>query len=210
MRGKTTKKPEQRRDRGPSEALGDTSVILKDMRIIGDCSTEGRLRVHGRISGNVTARGLEVTATDSVEGDATAYEGSDSNHAFVIEGTVEGIVRATHVEVRRSSAVTRGGEADDVVIQGRVQGGILARNRLVLEDTAAVEGDVRARRLALKEGGQVNGTIRMGERAATGLSGENGAHDASGTNAKETGVAATAASEPPTERLPRAGAGSGA
>ena len=99
VRGKTTKKPEQRRDRSPSEAGGDTSVILKDMRIIGDCSTEGRLRVHGSISGNVTARGLELTSTGSVEGDVTAYAGSDSDHAFVIEGTVEGAVRATHVEV---------------------------------------------------------------------------------------------------------------
>lgn len=199
MRGKTTKKPEQRRDRSPSEAGGDTSVILKDMRIIGDCSTEGRLRVHGRISGNVTARGLELTSTGSVEGDVTAYAGSDSDHAFVIEGTVEGAVRATHVEVRRSGVVTRGIEADDVLVSGRVQGGILARNRLVLEDTADVEGDVRARRLALKEGGEVNGTILMGERATTGLSGANGAHEASGTNPQEGELAATAASELPAE-----------
>ncbi len=71
----------------------------------------------------------------------------------------------------------------------------MARNRLVLEDTADVEGDVRARRLALKEGGQVNGTIWMGERAMKGLSSENEAHEASGTNPKKTGLAAAAASE---------------
>jgi len=197
--GKTTKKPEKGLDRSPNEAGDDTSVVSKDMRIIGSCSTEGRLRIHGRITGDVTARALELTSTGSIEGDVAASEGSDANNVFIIEGTVEGAVRATHVEVRRSGAVTRGIEADDVVVSGRVQGGILARNRLVLEDTADVEGDVRARRLALKEGGEVNGTILMGERATKVLSDAKGAHEASGTHPKEGELAATAPSELPAE-----------
>ena len=53
-----------------------------------------------------------------------------------------------------------------------MHGGILARKRLALEETAEVEGDVDARRLALKEGGQVNGTIRMGDRADVESSGK--------------------------------------
>jgi cytoskeletal protein CcmA (bactofilin family) len=203
--GKTTKMPEKRRDRGPIEAGDDTSVIAKDMRIIGDCSTKGLLRIHGKISGDVTARAVELTSTGSVQGDVAGSEGSDGDHAIVINGTVEGTVRATHVEVQRDGAVTGGVVADDVVVHGRVEGGILARNRLALEDAAAVEGDVRARRLALKEGGQVNGTILMGERAMTGLSNENQALEASGTSPKESGLAATAPREPPSggpKRLP--------
>jgi len=171
--GKTTKKPETKQDRAPSEASGDTSVISRDMSVIGDCSTGGRLRIHGRISGDVTARGLELTSTGSVGGDLIAYEGGDS-HLFVIDGAVEGTVRATRVEVRGNGTVTGGIVADDVVVHGRVRGGILARNRLALEDTAAVEGNVRALRLALKEGGQVNGTIQMGEDSTTGLLEGNG------------------------------------
>ena len=192
MLGKTTKEPKESRDRGPRETGGDTSVISKDLRITGNCSTEGRLRVHGRICGDVTAQALELTSTGSVEGNVSACEGGDSDHPFVIDGTVEGTVHAPHVEVRRNGAVTGGVVADDVVVHGRVQGGILARNRLALEDTAAVEGDVRARRLALKEGGEVNGTILMGERAMTGLSSENEAREASATDPKVTGIAATA------------------
>jgi len=191
MLGKTTKKPEKGLDRSPNEAGDDTSVVSKDMRITGNCSTEGLLRIHGRITGDVTARALELTSTGSIEGDVAASEGSDANDVFIIDGSVTGTVRATRVEVRRGGAVMGGVVADEVVVRGRVQGGILARIRLVLEETAVVEGDVRARRLALKEGGEINGTIWMGERATTGLSSESGAN--------ESGQAASGPSEVPAE-----------
>ena len=129
MLGKTKKEPDTRRHRSPSDAGGDTSVISKDMRIIGDCSTEGRLLIHGSISGDVTARGLELTSTGSVGGSVIAPEGSDGNQFFVIDGAVEGTVRASHVEVQRNGTVTGGVEADEAVVHGRVQGGILARDR---------------------------------------------------------------------------------
>ena len=61
------------------------------------------------------------------------------------------------------------------VVHGQVHGGILARQRLVLEETAEVEGDVHARLLSLKEGGQVNGNINMGERANLESSGKKSA-----------------------------------
>jgi cytoskeletal protein CcmA (bactofilin family) len=59
--------------------------------------------------------------------------------------------------------VNGGVVADEAVIHGRVHGGVQARTRLALEESAEVEGDVLARRLALKEGGRVNGNIRMGD-----------------------------------------------
>jgi cytoskeletal protein CcmA (bactofilin family) len=61
------------------------------------------------------------------------------------------------------------------VVHGQVHGGILARQRLALEETAEVEGDVHARLLSLKEGGQVNGNINMGERANLESSGKKSA-----------------------------------
>ena len=104
-------------------------------------------------------------ASGSVDGDVIAAEGTKSDQVFVICGLVTGAVRAPQVEVRQGGRVHGGVVADEAVIHGQVHGGILARNRLTLEETADVEGDVHARRLALKEGGQVNGNIRMGERA---------------------------------------------
>jgi cytoskeletal protein CcmA (bactofilin family) len=139
------------------------------MRISGDCETAGRLRIEGKVTGDVSAGGLEVATSGTVDGDVTAREGADALEAIVIDGRVEGAVRATRVEIRRGGTVNGGVVADEAVVHGHVRGGVLARRRLALEDTAVVEGDVRARRLALKEGGQVNGNIQMGEQAAAEL-----------------------------------------
>ena len=141
------------------------SVISKEMHLKGNCETDGELLIEGKISGNVTAHGVELAASGSVDGDIIAAEKAKSDQVFIIRGLVTGAVHAPQVEVPRGGKVHGGVVADEAVIHGQVHGGVLARNRLTLEETAEVEGDVHARRLALKEGGQVNGNISMGKRA---------------------------------------------
>ena len=163
---KTTKDRKTGRERNSAEARASIlSVISKEMHIVGNCETDGQLRIDGKISGNVTAHGVELTASGSVDGDVIAAEKAKSPRVFIIHGLVTGAVHAAQVEVRLGARVHGGVVADEAIIHGQVHGGILARNRLALEETAEVEGDVHARRLALKEGGQVNGNISLGERA---------------------------------------------
>lgn len=170
MLGKATKGPEQRSGSNRPEATDQlVSVISKDMKIVGHCSTKGRLRIHGTVSGNVTARGVELGSTGSVEGDVLAAPGTEGHYRFVIDGSVTGAVRAGQVEVGRNGTVQRGVEADEAVVHGKVTGGVVARDRLSLGSTAAVEGDVTAKRLGLEEGGRVNGRITMPNGAAPAL-----------------------------------------
>jgi cytoskeletal protein CcmA (bactofilin family) len=144
----------------PSETRsGDLSVITKDVRIIGDVEAKGRVRIEGTVTGSVRARSTEVAPGGSVAHD-------DDKEPFVIDGTVHGTVRARHVEVGDRGSVLGGIEADQATVRGHIQGGVQARTRLALKATAVVEGDIDARRLALEEGGQVNGNIRIGDRAA--------------------------------------------
>jgi cytoskeletal protein CcmA (bactofilin family) len=143
-------------------ATDDVSFISSDMKITGECSTQGALRIEGRIHGNIAATGVELAPSGQVEGDVVAI-GPNGAKPFVIGGAVTGAVRAGRVEVRRGGSVSGGIVADEAVIHGRVAGGVQARSRLALEESAEVEGDVLARRLALKEGGRVNGNIRMGD-----------------------------------------------
>jgi cytoskeletal protein CcmA (bactofilin family) len=151
----------------PSETRsGDLSVITKDVRIIGDVEAKGRVRIEGTVTGSVRAQSTEVAAGGSVEGDVVAFAHDDDKEPFVIDGTVHGTVRARHVEVGDRGSVLGGIEADQATVRGHIQGGVQARTRLALKATAVVEGDIDARRLALEEGGQVNGNIRIGDRAA--------------------------------------------
>lgn len=81
-----------------------------------------------------------------------------------IEGTVEGTVKAGKAVVVGKDGVVRGDiMTQDAVIGGHVTGIVTAESRLELQATCVIDGEIRARRVKLDEGGKVNGNIQMGE-----------------------------------------------
>jgi cytoskeletal protein CcmA (bactofilin family) len=87
-----------------------------------------------------------------------------------IEGSVNGSIRAT-----RQVLVTKGGlvQGDiyttEAIVGGEVRGCIYADDRIEVQDTSVIHGDITTRRLMVQEGGEVNGHIRMGEPRALEL-----------------------------------------
>ncbi|MEO5509536.1 MAG: polymer-forming cytoskeletal protein [Longimicrobiales bacterium] len=103
------------------------SIIGPGMKIVGDCDTEGTIRIEGTIQGTVRAGKAVVIGKDGmVNGDVTTQ---------------------------------------DAIIGGRVTGSVVAESRLELQATCVIEGEIRARRIKLDEGGMINGTIHTGELA---------------------------------------------
>jgi cytoskeletal protein CcmA (bactofilin family) len=81
-----------------------------------------------------------------------------------IEGTVSGTVRAGKaVVVGKDGHVTGDIVTQDAIIGGRIDGSVTAESRLELQATCEIEGEIRARRIKLDEGGRVNGTIATGD-----------------------------------------------
>lgn len=81
-----------------------------------------------------------------------------------IEGMVEGTVRAGKAVVVGKDGVVEGDiTTQDAVIGGRVNGSIIAESRLELQATCVIDGEIRARRIKLEEGGRVNGNVQTGE-----------------------------------------------
>ncbi len=111
---------------------GVISIIGPGMRVVGDCDTEGTLRIEGSVDGTVRAGKAVVVGKD---------------------GVVDGDVAT-----------------QDAVIGGHVTGSIVAESRLELQATCVIEGEIRARRIKLEEGGVVNGNVTTGEAATTGSS----------------------------------------
>lgn len=101
------------------------SIIGPGMRVVGDCDTDGTLRIEGAVQGTVRAGKAVVIGKD---------------------GVVNGDV------------ITQ-----DAIIGGRVNGSVIAESRLELQTTCIVEGEIRARRIKLDEGGRMNGTVHIGE-----------------------------------------------
>jgi cytoskeletal protein CcmA (bactofilin family) len=142
------------------------SVIGKGMRVLGDCECEGDLRVDGTVTGSVRAPRLHIAESGSVAGDVSPLKEGAGEGVFSIAGKVGGAVRAAEVEVRRGGNVVGAVVADRAVVHGRVGGGMVVKDRLSLEESAAVEGDIQARRLAIKEGAHFDGKIKMTETTA--------------------------------------------
>src|SRR5437762_3504120 len=67
--------------------------------------------------------------------------------------------------------VGKGGEVEgdvisrEAIIGGEVRGSIRADERIEIQSTSVVHGDVAAKRLLVQEGGEINGVVRMGEGA---------------------------------------------
>jgi cytoskeletal protein CcmA (bactofilin family) len=110
------------------QASGAISIIAPGTKIIGDCETDGTMR---------------------------------------IEGTVQGTVKASKAVVVGKDGVVRGDiSTQDAVIGGHVTGTVIAESRLELQATCVIDGEIRARRIKLDEGGKINGQINMGENVA--------------------------------------------
>jgi cytoskeletal protein CcmA (bactofilin family) len=81
-----------------------------------------------------------------------------------IEGTIKGTIRAGKAVVIGKDGVVDGDiVTQDAIIGGRVTGAVVAESRLELQATCVIEGEIRARRIKLEEGGRVNGTVYTGD-----------------------------------------------
>lgn len=104
------------------------SIVAPGTKIVGDCETDGTLRIEGIVEGTVKAAKAVVVGKD-------------------------GVVRGDIV-------------TQDAVIGGHVTGTVVAESRLELQATCVIDGEIRARRIKLDEGGTVNGQVQMGEAGA--------------------------------------------
>jgi cytoskeletal protein CcmA (bactofilin family) len=61
--------------------------------------------------------------------------------------------------------------ADEVVIGGVVDGAILAAERLELQGTAIVNGDIETKSIIVLEGARINGVVRMSDATTASRAG---------------------------------------
>lgn len=116
---------------------------------------------------------LSIVGADlRIEGELT------SEGVIKVEGTVVGTVRAAHqVLVARGGAIEGDVHTREAIVAGGVHGSVFAAERVEVQEGAVVNGDIVTKRLAVMEGGEVNGHVRMrdarpvqqGDRLASAL-----------------------------------------
>lgn len=115
----------KRDDDGSGGAV--TSVIGQDMQLVGDVSFKGKLRLDGRIKGNIRGDYLIVGESGVVVGDIMV-------NTFVCSGRVEGNVNVKKFQISTSGAINGKVEATD----------------LTVESGAALSGEVKSRSKELR------------------------------------------------------------
>ena len=97
----------------------------------------------------------------SIKGDLTG------NEDIVIEGTVEGKIDLPNNQLTVGANGTVRAEitAKGIVVIGRVSGNVHGTERVEVQATGVVEGDVMAPKLVVAEGAIVNGSIKMGTQS---------------------------------------------
>jgi len=97
----------------------------------------------------------------TIRGDLTG------NEDMVIEGQVEGKVDLPNnqLTVGANGKVKAEIHAKGIVIVGEVIGNVVGLERIEIQATGRVEGDVTAPKLVVAEGAQLNGAIQMTQKA---------------------------------------------
>ena len=93
----------------------------------------------------------------TIKGDVTGDED------LMIQGRVEGSVDLTqhNVTIGTSGRVKAGVHGRLVVVEGEVEGDLVATEQIILRNTAKVEGSLSAPRVALEDGAVFRGGIEM-------------------------------------------------
>ena len=122
------------RDRGGNGAPPESviSIIGPGMRVVGDCETDGTIRIEGMVEGSVRAGKAVVVGKDGV------VSGDIATQDAVISGTVTGtLVADSRLELQATC---------------RIEGDVRAR-RMQLEEGAIFNGTVHMGESSDRSGG---------------------------------------------------------
>jgi cytoskeletal protein CcmA (bactofilin family) len=94
-----------------------------------------------------------------------------SSEPLTIAGHVEGSVTVTGhaLTIAAGSHISATVSADAIIVAGHVKGKLTAGARIVLRETASVEGEVAAPSVSMADGAHVHGRIETSKKRALAL-----------------------------------------
>lgn len=156
---------------GAASARSDATAKMQNRGNGSDPSadqrSEGSRNRAGLERGNPPPTGGTSVATIGksiiIKGDLSGDED------LIIEGKVEGRVQLPNNEITvgADGRITADIEAKAIIVIGQIAGNLTASQRVEVQSTATVEGDITAPKLLVEEGAVVNGGISMTKSPVT-------------------------------------------
>jgi len=113
-------------------------------------------------------RGLDRAPPSVIGPDLTIIGNLISNGEVQVDGEVQGDLHGTHIVIGEKARINGGVMGDEVVIRGHVLGSVRG-NKVMLQSTSHVEGDVHHQSLAIEQGAYFEGKSRRTETPLAGV-----------------------------------------
>ena len=109
------------------------------------------------------------TQADTIIGTDVHVKGNLENKGSIqINGTVEGEVKSDeNVTIGETAVVTGPIVALNVLISGKANGTVVAKDKLEIDPTGSIDGEIKAKTLIVREGATFNGSCSMEEEKKT-------------------------------------------
>ena len=101
-----------------------------------------------------------IGASIRIRGDVTGDEN------LIIQGHVEGTIKVQghNVTISKTGKVKANIEANQIIVEGELQGDMLGDEKVIIRDTGNVHGNIIAPRVTLEDGAMFKGSIEMEPR----------------------------------------------
>ena len=131
--------------------ITDVTVIGKNTVINGSITSGGGLEVYGKVEGDIECGG-KLTINGVVKGNSKAQE------VFVNPKRLEGNVESSgNIKVGQGTVIIGDINASAGVIAGAIKGQIDVNGAVVLDSTAIVKGNIKAKSVQINNGAVVDG-----------------------------------------------------
>ena len=133
------------------DEIEETAVITAGMRIKGDILSTGSADVFGEVFGNVQVKG-KLNVTGRIAGNSKAAEILADSAKINGDVLSDGAVR-----IGMGTVVVGNVEGTDAVIAGAVKGTIDVKGPVIIDSTAVVLGNVKAKTIQINNGARIEG-----------------------------------------------------
>jgi cytoskeletal protein CcmA (bactofilin family) len=129
----------------------DTAYIPKGTVINGDIEITGKLDMYGEVNGNITSDN-HINIVGDVTGNIKA-EKIDTRDSYIV-GNIE---CSDNTAIHENTVIFGNLNANNLVIDGAIQGKIDVKGDIIVGDSAIVDSDIKAKTIQVSNGAAING-----------------------------------------------------
>lgn len=129
----------------------ETAIIPKGTVINGNISITGKLEMYGAVNGNIDSDD-RVNICGNVTGNIKA------NELYTKDSFIVGQIECVHEAAVRDNTIILGDiSAENLVIDGAIQGKLDVKGGITVGDKAIIDSDIKARTIEVSNGAAING-----------------------------------------------------